>query len=219
MWLTAERIFVGHVCFPESIPVIPFGIPSIQSLREGWGSWVQQHAPTALHYGCITILPTPLLLKAQSRQLFIGLQQSDSTTESTITAFVANLGGHKSVTKPSAYLYETGVSCNCNEGMGSRKEICSRNPFLQLLSGISIIHSLPEAGSWVQQHAPPPLHCGCIMPIPSLQLQEKTRLMQRSRGFGHGVVVSKICYNAVPRASTSEHNASPANQSFRRHGL
>ena len=35
------------------------------------------------------------------------------------------------------------------------------------------------------------------MPIPSLQLQEKTCLMQRSRGFGHGVVVCKICYNAV----------------------
>ena len=38
------------------------------------------------------------------------------------------------------------------------------------------------------------------MPIPSLQLQkkvEKACLMQRSRGFGHGVVVSKICYNAV----------------------
>ena len=44
------------------------------------------------------------------------------------------------------------------------------------------------------------LHYACIMPIPSLQLQktvEKASLMQRSRGFGHGVVVSKICYNAV----------------------
>ena len=29
------------------------------------------------------------------------------------------------------------------------------------------------------------------MPIPSLQLQKKTCLMQRSRGFGHEVVVSK----------------------------
>ena len=31
------------------------------------------------------------------------------------------------------------------------------------------------------------------------QLQEKTGLMQRSRGFGHGVVVSKICYNGGMR--------------------
>ena len=32
------------------------------------------------------------------------------------------------------------------------------------------------------------------MPVPLLQLQKKTCLMQRSRRFGHGVVVSKICY-------------------------
>ena len=35
------------------------------------------------------------------------------------------------------------------------------------------------------------------MPIPSLHLQNEACVMQRSRGFGHGVVVSKICYNAV----------------------
>ena len=35
------------------------------------------------------------------------------------------------------------------------------------------------------------------MPIPSLHLQEKACLMQRSGGFGHGFVVSKTCYNAV----------------------
>ena len=35
------------------------------------------------------------------------------------------------------------------------------------------------------------------MPIPSLQLQKNTSLMQRSRGSSHGVVVSKICYNTV----------------------
>ena len=63
------------------------------------------------------------------------------------------------------------------------RHVCLRNPFVQLLLGISIIHSLLEAGSWEQQHASPPLHCGCIMPIPSLQLQEKTCLMQRSRGL------------------------------------
>ena len=58
-------------------------------------------------------------------------------------------------------------------------------------------HFLPEAGSWERQHAPPALHYGCIMPIPSFQLQKKTCLMQRSRGFGHAVLVTKICYNAV----------------------
>ena len=38
------------------------------------------------------------------------------------------------------------------------------------------------------------LHYGCIMPIP-LQLQKKSCLMQRSRGFGHGVVICKNCYS------------------------
>ena len=37
---------------------------------------------------------------------------------------------------------------------------------------------------------------GCIMPIPSLQLQKKTCHMQRSRGSGHGVVISKKCYKS-----------------------
>ena len=32
------------------------------------------------------------------------------------------------------------------------------------------------------------------MPIPSLQLQKKTCHMQRGRGSGHGVVISKKCY-------------------------
>ena len=32
---------------------------------------------------------------------------------------------------------------------------------------------------------------------PFVAAAEKTSLMQRSRGFGRGVVVSKICYNAV----------------------
>ena len=57
------------------------------------------------------------------------------------------------------------------------------------------LHSLPEAwGSWERQHPPPVLHYACIIPIPTLQLKKKNSLMQSSKGFGHGVVVSKICY-------------------------
>ena len=72
--------------------------------------------------------------------------------------------------------------------------VCLRNPFPLFLLGIPSIHSQPEAGFWEPQYVPPGLHYGCIMPIPSLQLKIKTSLMQRSKGFGHGVVVSKICY-------------------------
>ena len=77
------------------------------------------------------------------------------------------------------------------------RHVCLRNPFPLFFLGIPSIHSLPEAGSWEQQYVPPVLHFGCIMLIPSLQLQRKTCLMHRSRGFGRRVVFSKICYNAV----------------------
>ena len=70
------------------------------------------------------------------------------------------------------------------------RHVCLRHPFRLFIFGIPSIHSLPEAGSWER----PVLHYGCIMPIPSLQLQKKTCVMQRSRRFGHGVVVAKICY-------------------------
>ena len=73
--------------------------------------------------------------------------------------------------------------------------VCLRNPCL--LWNLSL-HSLPEAwGPWEPQYTPPVLHYACIMPIPSLQLQKKTCLMQRSTAFGHAVVVSKICCNTV----------------------
>ena len=83
----------------------------------------------------------------------------------------------------------------------SRKEIyatygiCLRNPFPLFLFGIPSIQPLPEAtGSWEQQYD---LNYGCIMPMPSMQLKENTCLTRRSRGFGHGAVVSKMCYNTV----------------------
>ena len=65
------------------------------------------------------------------------------------------------------------------------RHACLINPCL--LWNLSL-HSLPEAwGPWERQHTLPALHYGCIMPIPSLQLQ-------RSRGFGHRVVVSRTCW-------------------------
>ena len=78
------------------------------------------------------------------------------------------------------------------------RHVCFRNPFTTFLLGIPRIHSLPEAwGPWELQYAPPALHYVCIMPIPSSQLQKKTCLMQRSRGFGHAVVVSKTCFHVT----------------------
>ena len=53
------------------------------------------------------------------------------------------------------------------------RHFCLRNLFPPFLLGFPSIHSLPEAGSWERPYAPPVLHCGCIMPIPSLQLKKK----------------------------------------------
>ena len=58
--------------------------------------------------------------------MFVGLQQSHSTTESAITVLqlIPNLGNHDCVTKRFACLHETSViSCSCNEGMG-RMQLC-----------------------------------------------------------------------------------------------
>ena len=55
----AERIFFRHVCLRNPFRPLLFGIPSIHSLPEAWGSWERQYAPPVLHDGCI--MPIPLL--------------------------------------------------------------------------------------------------------------------------------------------------------------
>ena len=63
----------------------------------------------------------PLLLKAQSRQQFIGLQQSHGTTESTITALQQILEATTPWPNPLLlcirHVFST-FFCSCNEGMG-----------------------------------------------------------------------------------------------------
>ena len=94
-------------------------------------------------------------------------------------------------------------SCRCSQNVTHcRKEICSTCLFKESIPSIpgenSKHPSLPEAwGSWEPQHAPPALRYPCIMPIPSLQLQKKLVICRVAEGFGHRVVVSKICYNTV----------------------
>ena len=68
------------------------------------------------------------------------------------------------------------------------RHVCLRNPFLLFLFGIPSIYSLPEIGStssalWLH-HA-----------HPFVAAAKKTSRMQRSRGFGNRVVVSKNCYS------------------------
>ena len=93
-------------------------------------------------------------------------------------------------------------SCRCTQNVTHcRKEICWTCLFKESIPAIPFGNSKhptnPCQKQVPSQYTPAALRYGCIMPIPSLQLKGKTCLTQRSRGFGHGVVVSKICYNAV----------------------
>ena len=67
-------------------------------------------------------LPNPLLPKAQSRELFIGLQQSNSTTESTITVLkLSNTSWETTTPWPNPLLLcvRQVFFCSCNEGLGN----------------------------------------------------------------------------------------------------
>ena len=74
-----------------------------------------------------------------------------------------------------------------------------RNPFPLFLVGIPSIHSLAEAWAFWE---PRTFRHLCIRSWlhhahPFVAAAEETCHMQRSRGSGHGVVVSKNCYNTV----------------------
>ena len=97
-------------------------------------------------------------------------------------------------------------SCPCAENVTHcRNEICStclskskpKESIPAIPLGERSIHFLPETWHLRAEARSPALLYACIMPIPSLHLQKKTCLMQRSRGCSHRLVVSKICYNAV----------------------
>ena len=90
-------------------------------------------------------------------------------------------------------------SCRCSQNVTHcRKEICSTCFFKESIPSIPCGNSKPPlptrslsflraayAQSWLH-HA-----------HPFVAAAEKTLHMQRSRGSGRGVVVSKICYNTV----------------------
>ena len=54
---------------------------------------------------------------------------------------------------------------------------------LTCLSRESILRKSMHGGSWEGHYAPPGLHYGCIMPIPSLQLQKKPVLYREAEGL------------------------------------
>ena len=180
MWLSAERILVGHVCFQEFIPVIP--------------SWNSKHpVPTrSLRFLRATVRSTSLVLWLHRAHPFVAAAEKRPPMWLLQTKFLASLRWKRGCQR---------FSCPCLENViHFPKEICSTclskesMPFWNLS-----LHSLPEA--WVpESHST--FRQLCIMlwlhhAHPFVAAAEKACLMQRSSGFGHGVVVSKIFYNAV----------------------
>ena len=101
-------------------------------------------------------------------------------------------------------------SCRCSQKWLTAEKrfvlhVCLRNPCLLILFWNLSLHSLPEAWvPWERQYVPQL----CITlwlhhAHPFVAAAEKQKkvvkacLMQRSRGFGHWVMASKICCNAV----------------------
>ena len=183
MWHTAERRFVRHVCLRN--PFLPFllGIPSIHSLREASGSWEPQHTLPARHYSCFMLAKDPIPLS----------KIPDLCHMQKSIGLVMELWSPRFVTEywnvfffPFAMLLATvgwkwgcqPLSCVCSPNVMRRKEL-----FSTCLSRESILRKSKHGGSWEGHYAPPGLHYGCIMPIPSLQLQKKPVLYREAEGL------------------------------------
>ena len=170
----------------ESFPAIPFGnsrhpLPtrSLTFLR-------RRHAPLARHYGCI--MPIPLL--PLQKKSVSGRQAEGWVMELSSPGIVGSGAGLQP------------FSCRCWQNlMRCRKEICwtclFKNPFLPFFLEFQV-HTfyqkqVPESGSTLHHSALRRLHHARHI----VAAAGKTCPMQRSRGFGHEVAVSKICYTAV----------------------
>ena len=177
--LTAQKRFVPHVCPRNPCLLILLWNLSLHSLPEAWGSWERQYAPPALRYGCISCI-----MLAKDRVVVSKLWITGDWL--WWLSYKCDCCKSRKNCRDSAFSVsemEAGVQTfqlpifakvtHC------RKEICSTclskesMPF-DLLWNLSL-HSLPEA--WVPESgstfASSALRYGCIMPIPSSQLQKK----------------------------------------------
>ena len=217
---TAEKRFVA-TCLPIwgilSRYIFLLWNLSLHSLPEAWGSWEPN---STLHRLCVTGVSCPnppcicrkyLSYAEKQRVLVAELWSPRFVTIQWLCSQLCYETAANQRTIVEIELWATvswkwgcrPLSCRCSQNVTHcRKEICCTCLFKEstpsIPCGNSKHPSLPEAwGSWEPQHAPPALRYGCIMPIPSLQLQKKPVICREAEGFGHGVVVSRICYNTV----------------------
>ena len=212
-----------HVCF--RIPFLPCLLwnLSVHSLPEAWGPWEGQYAPPILQYACIMPIPSLQLQKKapvscrEAKRLVTQLWcprcfeilwlcsqlcYETAANQRTLVEFeLLATVGWKWGCQPFSCLCLKNMTHSRKENYATylSKESIPAITFGNLL-GIPSIHSLPEAsGFWepqyyCPQYVPPALRYSWIISSPSLQ-QKKTCLTQRSKGFGHGVVVSNMCYS------------------------
>ena len=217
MWLAPEKRFMRHICLRNPFLPLLLGIPSIQSLPEATGSWKPQYVPPALRYSWI--MPSRSLqlqkktcLTQRSRGFGHGVVVSKMCYSVSIQWLCSQLcyvtAANQWTIVEIELLATVGWKCGCQpfgcrctqNVTNCRKKTCSTCLFKESIPVIpfgSLQHAVPTRSLTFLRAEVPAVRYSGIMPIPSLQLQKKTCLMQRSRGFGHRVVVSKICYNAV----------------------
>ena len=197
MWRIAERRFVqhdGHVCLRNPFsPWEPQHAPSalhdgciMLAKDRGGGPWEGRYAPPILHYVCIIHIPSLQLQKKP-----VSCREAEGlVTELSCPRFVTY--SHCALScamrlpqtneQLSRYSFFATVgwkcggqpfSCRCSLNVTHcRKEICSPSLLHESIPAINFWdskHLLPTE----PQHFLPALHSGCIMPIPSLQLQKK----------------------------------------------
>ena len=210
MWRTAGRRLVRHVCLRNPFPLFLLAVCSMQSLPEAWHSWERKYQLCLIAASCpsrrcscrkrrvsrreaeglVTELWFPRFVTMQwlcSQLCYVTAANQWTIVEIELLATV----GWKCGCPP--------FSCRCTQNVTNcRKETCSTCLFKESIPVIpfgSLQHAVPTRSLTFLRAEVPALPYSGIMPIPSLQLQKKTCLTQRSRGFGHRVVVSKICYS------------------------
>ena len=120
-----------------------WGNLSLHSLPEAW-------APPALHYGWIMLAKDRVVVSTlwiTGYSLWSRLSYICDCCKSMKTRRDSAF----SLSGSSVGLWALWKFATCDARTAERRfvrHVCLRNPFLQLLLEISIIHSLPEAGSW-----------------------------------------------------------------------
>ena len=192
-----------------SIPAIPWEVPNIHSLPEASRSWEPRYAPP------IPSLQlqkrTPISCRGAERLVTELSSPRFVTIQWLCSQFCYETASNQRIFVEIELLARLGWKCGCRSFSRPcsqnvthcRKEICStclsNESFLANPFGISK-HPLSNRSFRFLRAAVRSISSALWLhhAHPFVAAAEKNiHLMQRSRAFGHGVVVSKVCYNTV----------------------